>query len=262
MNYLKGNVTHDVHDRVCVDILLNSKPKLPDLPYFPDELKFKLNVYDWRKYEGTVGYCTGDDAVSLSVFTQGIWEGSETRLILQLLREGDKGNKVLDFGAHVGWYSVIAGVEGYDVIAYEFDAENVELIGLNAKLNDCSDKISIEHSWVDSNSKVIDGSWDVEIMKCDLEGLDEYAVAMCSKLFNEQRVRYALIEISPIFNDSYPSLIESICSCGYKVYKVPSKGFKYLDEYSVDPLSIVKEYYEVTGCEGVRQENYLFVRID
>jgi FkbM family methyltransferase len=57
-----------------------------------------------------------DDAVIGPAIERGAWEEHETRLFLAHLRPGDR---VVDLGANVGWYAVLAILAGCEVHAFE-----------------------------------------------------------------------------------------------------------------------------------------------
>ena len=57
-----------------------------------------------------------DDAVIGPAIENGLWEEHETELFRAHLRPGDK---VVDLGANVGWYSVLAVLAGCEVHAFE-----------------------------------------------------------------------------------------------------------------------------------------------
>jgi FkbM family methyltransferase len=76
-----------------------------------------------------------DAHVSRRIREAGIWEPFETSLVLGMLRPGDV---VVDVGANIGYFSVLAasvvGAQGA-VFAFEPDPENCRLLRANAALN-------------------------------------------------------------------------------------------------------------------------------
>lgn len=193
---------HKRHERIKVDTLLG-----------------KLWVFDWSKYEGFAGYCTGQDDISRTLINQGIWEPEETKLVRELLLHGQVGSKVIDIGAHIGWYSILAAHMNYLVMAVEASAENVELLKENARLHDVEDLISVHHDWVGPDSPTAQISGEVELVIIDIEGNEEHAVEALKELFEDQLIKHALIEISPTFNGRYPSLVGRLENWGYKAKK-------------------------------------------
>lgn len=209
-------------------------------------LPIKLTVFDWDKYQGFKGYCTGQDDISRTILNTGIWEPLETALALEILSQPDEGI-VLDFGAHIGWYTILAARHSRGVVAIEGDAENLETLEHNAYLNQCADNIKTVLEWVDAKSKPVVVTSKVQLMKCDLEGNDIHAVKMCADLFKQRLIKYALVEISPCFNNTYPELIDFITGFGYDVY------------YAEGELSSLRSF---DGKYEFDQSNFLFVRQD
>ena len=86
--------------------------------------------------QGSKMYVKPDDSmVSASLITLGIWEAQETTLFMSLIKPG---MTVLDIGANIGYYSMIAaklvGAQGH-VYAFEPDPENYQLIVKSAQVN-------------------------------------------------------------------------------------------------------------------------------
>ena len=83
-----------------------------------------------------------DRHVSRCLREEGIWEPYESVLMLSLLQRGDV---VLDAGANIGYFSVLAaskvGPEG-SVFAFEPDPDNYRLLQANVKLNRMADCIT------------------------------------------------------------------------------------------------------------------------
>lgn len=177
---------------------------------------YKMYVFNAGKYKDTEGYCTGDDDVSRTIEKTRGWEPAETAVLKNILENEPVGN-VLDFGTHVGWYSLMAAKLGHTVYGFDGDDENIELLYDSAVYNKLDGKVTVVHSWVDENSPKIKADKKYLLMKCDLEGNDIYAVEMCRELFAKRYITYAFIEISPIFNDKYQGMIDFITACGYSV---------------------------------------------
>ncbi|MEZ5572582.1 MAG: FkbM family methyltransferase [Halioglobus sp.] len=76
-----------------------------------------------------------DQCISQRIREDGIWEPFETSLLLRVLQPGDV---VVDVGANIGYFSVLAasrvGAHGA-VFAFEPEPDNFRLLCANAKLN-------------------------------------------------------------------------------------------------------------------------------
>lgn len=175
---------------------------------------YKMYVFNAGKYKDTEGYCTGDDDVSRTIERTRGWEPAETAVLKNILENEPVGN-VLDFGTHVGWYTLMAAKLGHTVYGFDGDDENIELLMDSAIYNRLEKKINVSHAWVGKDSPVLKADRKYLLMKCDLEGNDMYAVEMCRDLFVKRMITYAFIEISPVFNDNYKKMIDFIMECGY-----------------------------------------------
>ena len=73
------------------------------------------------------------DALQLYIFLFGVWEPSTTALVERLVGSGDV---VIDVGAHVGYYSLLASRLGAKVSAFEADPEMANRLKMNVEIND------------------------------------------------------------------------------------------------------------------------------
>lgn len=183
-------------------------------------------VYDWEAYKNLPsGQCAGRDDVSRTLSNQGWWEGAETELIKYILEKGNKEAWVLDVGSNVGWYSRMAKQYGYDVIAYDFIQESLDLLDINApntrKIN----------TWFGEGSEVTTGiEGDVELLKVDIEGNEKYAIKHFMPILN--RVKNIVIEVSPVFNDSYPELLEVLKFKDFEILELDGRPFDFNFDFS------------------------------
>lgn len=227
----------------------------------------QYQVYDWESYFQTVDgneviprwpdkVCQGQDIISYSLDRAKVWEKRETELVKELLSDGDRNSYVLDFGSQIGYYSILAASMGYPVVSYDSSPENLELLKKSAELNGLSDKIRPVRCWIDEEWSHGTFNWGeagkvkkIRLVKVDIEGAEQYAIKYLSKQFEDKVIEYALIEVSPVFNDSYPDLVEWIVEKGYRCYQVNDDGL-----YEI-PSEGRREY-----VAGLRQENFLFSR--
>jgi FkbM family methyltransferase len=82
---------------------------------------------------------SADEQVSESIATRGFWEPFESELILRLIRAFGADGTVpifVDCGANIGWYSVLAGVNGAKVVAFEPMPANATLLRENHDRNE------------------------------------------------------------------------------------------------------------------------------
>lgn len=186
---------HKKHDRVVLNTKLG-----------------KMSAFDADKYMGFNGYCTGQDDISRTLINTREWEPIESREIREVLEKGDRTKLFIDVGAHIGWYSRMASQMGYQVWAYEADKENCELLELNSPA-------LVEHVWIGKDTKPIKDPMPVELLKIDIEGNEQYAINMFSKWIKAGKIANIYMEVSPVFNGSYPKLIKELEGYGFKAFE-------------------------------------------
>lgn len=246
---------HETHESLTVDIDL-SKHLVPDFPKGRGTARY--TVYDWKLYHGTPCYCPGNDEVSLSVATQGTWEGYETVLALDIVRR--QPGIVIDFGANSGWYSVLLALEGCEVLAVEADEENTRILRKNLELNGIVDKVTVSRGWVGADTPRLESGPQVRFLKSDVEGLEDQIVRVCSNLIEDRLIDYAVLEVSPSFKDHYPATLAYFTGCGYDAFLVPDKGFDVI-KYAQNPLGETKNFpLDLSTVPSLRQRSVLLER--
>ena len=244
---------HPTHVDRQIDVVLDGPVvAIPDSPPVLHRLalRFPMLIWDWERYDGHVGYCPGNDEVSKSLGLQGMWEGYETVLTLNIL---ETPGLVVDVGAHIGWYTILAGLTGHPVVAIEPDAENLRLLNLNLALNQVG--ADIHPVWIDQLTPLLDMSGPVRLIKMDIEGSEDQAIRICRPLLGV--VDYLLVEVSPVFADHYPQTVQTVVDCGYRGFVVPVDGH---EAFSADPLGTVQQFPLVDL--DFDQRNVLFIRED
>lgn len=268
---------HFYHDTLRIDLQFQGEHHgIKDAPKIPDKWIKTLDfrVFNWKKYRNSTPYCGADDRVSEGIYSLGVWEGFNTVLFLDILEHGDKNNYVLDFGANIGWYSRLAYEFGYKVIAFECDSDIIELFYEN-RISKIFKKSNVKIpelviGWVDETCEPTDAfdNDEIEFLKCDIEGSEQYMYKLCQRAFENKRIKHAQIEISPVFNDSYFELVPKIINNGYTGYRIPQKGYEHYDEFENSPLEITKKYCKIETndwteyIKSFSQEDLLFIRND
>lgn len=195
MNYCQAG--HPTHDRKTVP-----------------SIQGDFLIYDYPKYMDFAGYCMGQDDISRTIGLYGNWSQEVYDFISKILdAEKDKGLFV-DVGCHIGWFSRLALSKGFTVIGFEGVTENLELA-----------KINVAHSefhniWFDQKTEPISYPINSVLMKIDIEGSEQHAVRYFEESFKSGTIKNAIIEITPVFNDSYPALVERMKDWGYSVFLV------------------------------------------
>lgn len=216
-------------------------------------------VYDYKKYLGkSEDYCTGQDIISESLGERGVWEPCETQLIRDLLENKPSESKnVLDFGSHIGYYSILAAKAGYQVVAFDASQENLDLLDLSAEVNNL--QVETRLCWLDDDVPEITLD-DVHLLKADVEGAEQYVFKATKNLFEQKKVKYAIFEVSPVFNDTYPDLVENIIKLGYNGYVIPHSGNSDLNNVTFLYKLPLTEPERRSWISRLHQENILFVR--
>lgn len=173
------------------------------------EYPWDIMVFD-PQYRDIHGYCPGDDDISRTLALYGIWEPAETKAFFTALSQSP--GAVIDFGTHVGWYSLNAARQGRPVLGIECYGEHSSMLYESARHNYLTGLIHQATHWVDHETPVlpIEGAPPIAIAKIDLEGNDGHAVRALSGLMDAGNVANLLIEISPVFNGQYPSMVKTL----------------------------------------------------
>jgi 2-polyprenyl-3-methyl-5-hydroxy-6-metoxy-1,4-benzoquinol methylase len=85
--------------------------------------------------------------------TQGV--NPENWIVRLLQRFSRKGTIVLDIGSNIGCFAIPAALLGYEVIAFEASAPNIELLGESLKKNGLSNVRLIHAAVVESWSRTV-----------------------------------------------------------------------------------------------------------
>lgn len=261
---------HDEHFRMTVPVHLAANDSYLDYPRVPLRFRddFEMEVWRWRAYQEDGPYCPGHDVVSEVIDTLGVWEQCETTVMTLVFEAIGAGGLFIDFGCQVGWYSVLARRMGLDVWAIDADPEcsqltydNLDHVGgagayaVNTlRVGADTRPVQTDDKWVDRNQI------GPIVVKIDVEGAEEHAVNMLANWIDD--VQYALIEISPVFNDSYPALVQRMLDWGFDVYELPPR-----DDHPpvIDKLSDLLPYRlsaeeALHQAATIHQTNWLFAR--
>ncbi len=219
-----------------------------------------MEVYNWRDYGGDNldwwdQYCPAQDIVSRSIEQTGMWEPYETALFVDILKRGANG-VVIDFGCQLGWYTTLATniIPSYQVVAIDVNAENVALTQGNAP------GTRVLLGSVDEHAQQLATDTQVRVAKIDIEGAEQWAIRMLRPTLEARNIAYLIMEVSPVFNDTYPDLVEQVAGYGYDTFVIPHTAPR------VDnPLEIIMRHPLVEAdrrgmVAAMHQENLLFAR--
>ncbi len=192
-----------------------------------------LEVYQWRDFPDG-GYCNYQDDVSHTLRLYGEWEKFESEMFEQLLDSSNKDSYILDVGSHIGWFSRMAENKGFKSIGFDGSLEHRRLF-----MKNCPNSEFVEMIFDKNLEGKFNRDIDVAVLKIDIEGAEHYAV----KYFWDMlpRVKNILIEISPVFNDSYPETINSLINLGFKAYEIDKKPFDFNYDFPQKNLILTRE---------------------
>ncbi len=182
---------HTTHDTKVVDTALGP-----------------FTIWDWQKYAGFAGYCTGQDDTSMTLDLYGIWEPYDWHRAQRYI--GNREGWALDFGSHIGWYAVMFARAGLDVLAVDMVAENCELLEVNARRSEVT--IEVRQTWVEDMGVL--PHRETVLIKADVEGAEDEVVRVCSRVIAESHPAMVL-ECSPEFDSYYPTMIDDLRALGY-----------------------------------------------
>ena len=105
--------------------------------YLPADLKLRVNNFDGDlKFDVNM---RGNVDICLWHFPQ-LYEKEERELFCSLLKPGCT---VLDVGAHIGFYTLLAAKRGARVFSVEADPSNAALLRHHVKINGFNDRVSV-----------------------------------------------------------------------------------------------------------------------
>lgn len=213
--------------------------RVPDFPPVPHRLALSvpMAVWAWRDYLATgAEYCPGRDIISECLETQGTWEGYGTNTVLDWLARTP--GPVIDCGAQIGWYSMLAARNGHAVLAIDADEECLDLVRTSSVMGGCDDLVWTCRTFLNLDVPQVDLPPDgvqVALLKIDVEGAENHALRVFGPLIRAGRVDALLIEVSPCFDDYYPQMVVELAEAGYVPYLIPGKN-ENLDAWAADPL--------------------------
>jgi hypothetical protein len=246
---------HIVHETVLVPI---------ELAADPNPVTFDLEVYRSHIYKNTdpPTWCHGDDGVATGIIGSKTWETFETRLVLDIFANEQPG-LVLDFGTNFGWYTVIAGLLGHDVIGFEMEPETMAVCQRNVDRAGLTDKVTLHQCFVDDEMPRLHADADVLLVKADVESHEFGVVEACWDLLRQKRIQYMLLEISPCFRPGYAALLASVVALGYEAFVVPDCQSEGREVFEREPLVDLRRRPvkdPEAFVEYINQRNVLMVR--
>ena len=239
-----------------------------DLAPIPEDLwdVFFIEVWDVESQGDGPGYCPAADAVSRNIVEQRVWEPSETVTLLRCFRDLPDAIFV-DFGAQLGYYSVLAQRSHLHVVSVEADAVVADLLERNIiegrRWRPALD-VSIWNKRIGIDDFDPPTYGDDLIVKIDIEGAEAQAIDFLKVALDERRVKYMMVELSPMFGHGYEDLVVDLMLRGYRCFGMPPKA---IPPHPLDDIRRDLLPWEIHGSErdvrmqigNVPQQNVLFV---
>lgn len=214
-----------------VDIRLGGPTTYTDYPAIPQrfERSFQIHILP-RGVEPSLLHHSvipdPGDVVSDTIRDWKTWEVPETIFAMSAFAAAPRGTVFLDVGCHVGWFSLIAVSFGLDTISVDADQRMLDLLWQSYRLNGFDTKaiIRLRHELVDATWEPPDLDYAENlIVKMDIEGSEVYALRALWPLFEQHKVSHLLMEVSPVFEDYYPSILGQLFDLGYIGFVMPLK---------------------------------------
>ncbi len=221
---------HGTHATRPVDVTLGGPTSYHDYPDIPARMarKFTMQVFDWERYwdMDDPRYCPASDAVSQTIDQIGVWEPRETILTLAVCTAAAAGSVMVDMGAQLGWFSLLAASCGLDVNAVDADPENLRVLRESSERNGWELQVVRYLERIGPNNPTFDleeKDCRVALAKIDIEGAENDAIRMLWPLIEAGRVDHLMIEVSPCFAGYYPQLVADLVDVGYQAWLLPPK---------------------------------------
>jgi hypothetical protein len=161
------------------------------------------------------------DLLPVAIDRYGVWEQMETIFLCSAFAAADPDKTMfLDLGSHIGWFSLLANTYGILTVAIDINQQQLDCL---AQVNDggiicLNERIDADWQWTEPVLRP-----DTYIVKMDLEGCEVDAVNGLWTWFETKRITHCLMEVSPVFNGSYPNLLKRLIDLGYACYVMPPK---------------------------------------
>lgn len=215
---------HDQHSLRFHNVRL-ANHRFKDLPQVPGRLQQEFFMYLWDPawYPVDGGpYCPAHDAVSETIVTHGIWEPQETILTLHTAATASSNQIMVDIGSQLGWFSLLSASSGLPVRAYEADSENVRALRQSVAANAWVPEVRVHHTRFGVDIPELPNN-PIRLAKIDIEGAEDKAVAWLMPAIEDGDVDHLLMEVSPVFSQSYGPLVALLMDSGMDAYRLPEK---------------------------------------
>jgi len=243
---------HERHETTTIHV--DGSHGLHDWPQLPP-LDFRLDVFRADLYS-VPAYCPADSEVSRGLLAHACWEAYGSVLALAILSSGS--GICVDFGANVGWYSLLALSRGAPVLAVEADPVIAQVLHRNLRRYEPDEvRWSVARGWIDSDTPQLPAGPHVRLIKADVEGLEPEVMRVCEPLLISGSVDFVIAEASPCFGST--GWVARVAALGFDVFVIPDKGSDPL-AFAADPIGETTRHpYEAAAFDR-HQADLLLVR--
>lgn len=247
------------HPTRVVPVHLGGPTKYRDLPPIPYRFSMDFDFEVWDTDQTPVDggpYCPARDAVSETILSHGVWEPTETIVMLDVFRRLPNLSGFIDIGAQLGWFSVLAAESGMSVYAVEADPDVASVLDRNLQNRPTIPVVS-QHRIANDSLLGLEAVGDPHVaVKIDVEGAEPEAVAALAGILH--CVDYMMIEVTPVFDADYTDMIYRLFDAGFIAGLLPHKARPAPRLDSLLDLEWIKEPF----APAWHQENVLFARED
>lgn len=202
-----------------------------------------------------------NDLVSHVIRNHGHWETYQTEITLELLKSL-KNRKMIDVGAHLGYYTLMAGCFGWEVEAIERFPLFYDILERNVINNGFSPLINCLKASVGPNYTLDNLIKDrpIGLIKIDVEGQEPQIIKGAQRSLSKGLIEALIIEISPKFKPLpvWIELINTVKSYGYETYDLGTSPTRYLNRES-QHLKQLKPF-DIELLAKLHQTNLLFIK--
>lgn len=220
----RGHAAHDTRRHLMSLAEPNAYTDCTPIPERFRSISFTLELWDFAEVGGpSHPYCPQADLVSETIVRYGIWEPRETVAMLlafEALSIQFNPWRFIDIGAQLGWFSILAQHFDAEVLAVEADPEVAAVLARNL-----GGEAEVMVRRIGPRTRLLDADDTPTVIKIDVEGAEPEALRWCRKLFEVGSVRFAMIEVSPVFHDRYLELLRDlIVGFGFEMADMPAKS--------------------------------------
>lgn len=266
---------HDFHSLHPVRVDLSGGHAYNDLTPIPPVLApapFMMLVWDWRTYaKSEPGYCSGQDVVAQTIEQLGIWEPRETAVALIALANTpqEAPGIVVDIGAQLGWYALLAAHRGRRVVAIDADPECTRALQQTIDLYppEAPGQIfALNGAYHSTRPRPLLPESHIRLLKIDVESEESTVIQALWSRIHDGRVDVIIMESSPVFiPNHYGSLAVQVINAGFRAYALPPKQTPPIAITRIadlEPYRLDNKQRKVASrlIEEVPQQDLVFVR--